>query len=128
MAHDHSHKDLLAELTQHFQPILDNAPDGVYLWSDPEHMVCNDKLAKLFGTTVKDWCATTDFLGRFVDPKDQERFGSNYAKQVGHVAGPLRFQFKAKRKDGTTFDAETDMIPIGFGGHVVAYHFVRPAT
>ncbi len=125
MGHDHSHKDLLEDLTTHFQPVLDDCPEGVYLWIDDENMVCNEALAKLFGTTVKDWCATTDFLDRFVDPKDQKMFGENYAKHVGHLQGPVRFKFKAKRKDGKTFNAETDMIPISFGGHVVAYHFVR---
>jgi hypothetical protein len=29
------------------------------------------------------------------------------------------------RKDGSTFSAETDMIPISYRGHPVAYHFVR---
>ena len=125
MGHDHSHKDLLAKLTEHFQPVLDNAPDGVYLWLDPEHLVCNENLAKLFGITPAEFARTTDFLGRFVDPEDQERFAANYGKHIGQVQGPVRFRFKARRKDGTAFDAETDMIPVGFGGHVAAYHFVR---
>lgn len=125
--HGHSHADLLDELAAHMQPVLDNCPDGVYLWVGPGEMVCNEALAKLFGTTVKDWCATDDFLDRFVDAKDQARFGENYAKAVGNVKGPIRFTFKAKRKDGSTFDAETDMVPLAFGGHMVAYHFVRKA-
>ena len=33
-----------------------------------------------------------------------------------------------KRKDGSTFEAETDMIPLAFGGHTFAYHFVRPSA
>ena len=125
MGHDHSHQDLLAELTEHFQPVLDNAPEGVYLWLDPENLVCNEQLATMFGISVAEFARTTDFLGQFVDERDQEMFAGHYAKQIGHLQGPLRFRFRAKRKDGSTFDAETDMIPVGFGGHVVAYHFVR---
>ena len=126
MGHDHDHGDLLDELTAHFQPVLDECPEGVYLWVDNDNMVCNDKLAKLFGyASPAEWAQADDFLGTFVDPKDQEMFGRNYSRQVGHLAGPLRFRFKARRKDGSTFDAETDMVPITFGGHAVAYHFVR---
>jgi PAS domain-containing protein len=88
-------------------------------------MICNEPLAKLFGCTVQEWCDTEDFLGTFVDTKDREMFAQNYAKSIGHLQGPVRFRFKAVRKDGKTFNAETDMIPITFGGHAVAYHFVR---
>jgi hypothetical protein len=31
------------------------------------------------------------------------------------------------RKDGSMFQAETDMIPLSYGGHTFAYHFVRAA-
>jgi len=31
----------------------------------------------------------------------------------------------AMATDGTTVDAESDMIPLTFGGHTFAYHFVR---
>jgi PAS domain-containing protein len=128
MGHDHDHGDLLDELTAHFEPVLDECPEAVYLFVDNENMVCNDKMAKLFGYDSPDeWAMVDDFLGTFVDPKDQEMFGKNYAKQVGHMAGPLRFKFKAVKKDGSTFNAETDMVPIAFGGHAVAYHFVRKA-
>lgn len=127
MGHDHSHMDLLTELTHHFQPVLDDCPEGVYLWVDPEHGVCNDAFAKLFGINKADFTKGADFLGTYVDASDRERFAQNYSKHVGHLAGPVRFQFKARRKDGSTFMAETDMIPIAFGGHAVAYHFVRKA-
>lgn len=125
MGHDHDHGDLFAELTDHLAPVLEECPEGVYLWLDNEHMVCNEALAKMFGCTVEEWSQAGDFLGSFVDPKDQEMYARNYGKHVGHLQGPVRFRFKARRKDGSTFAAETDMVPLSFGGHVVAYHFVR---
>lgn len=126
MGHDHDHADLFEELTAHFQPVLDECPEGVYLWVDDENMVCNENLAKMFGyATPEDWANVEDFLGTFVDKADQERFGAHYSKHIGELAGPVRFRFKARRKDGKTFDAETDMVPITFAGHAVAYHFVR---
>jgi PAS domain-containing protein len=127
MAHDHSHTDLMDELAAHFGPLLENSKDGVYLWLDGDNAICNEKLAKLFGTTVAEWCKPGSFLDRFVDPKDHDLFGGNYQDHVANLSGPVRFTFRARRKDGSAFAAETDMIPISFGGHAVAYHFVRPA-
>lgn len=127
MGHNHDHGDLMRELTAHFQPILDECPQGVYLWMDPEHGVCNEAFANMFGIRKEDFTKGHDFLGTYVDDADQATFGAHYGKNVAHLEGPIRFQFKARRKDGSTFRAETDMIPITFGGHPVAYHFVRVA-
>ncbi|MES2154526.1 MAG: PAS domain-containing protein [bacterium] len=127
MVHDHSHADLLEELTNHFQPVLDECPEGVYLWLGDRETVCNDRFADLLGITPKEWADEPDILGRFMAPEDQERFAGNFAKAVGHLQGPVRFKFTGIRKDGKKVALETDMIPITFGGHAVAYHFVRPA-
>jgi len=128
MGHDHSHDDLLEELAAHFQPVLDESPDGVYLWLGPGEMVCNERLAEMLGYSVEELCAQEDFLGTFVDAKDQEAFGRHYSKAIGRLEGPVRFRFKGVRKDGKKVDLETDMVPVTFGGHAVAYHFVRPAA
>jgi hypothetical protein len=42
-------------------------------------------------------------------------------------AFPVTLRFRGVRKDGTVVDAESDMIPLTFGGHTFAYHFVRVA-
>src|SRR5688572_19361086 len=89
--HDHDHGDLMDELVAHFEPVLDNAAEGVYLWIDDDNMVCNEKLAKLFGCTVQEWCDAEDFLGTFVAPQDREMFAQNYSKAIGHLQGPIRF-------------------------------------
>ena len=65
------------------------------------------------------------FLDTFVDTSDQENYGWNYESHVARLAFPVTFRFRGRRKDGSTFAAETDMIPIAFQGHAVAYHFVR---
>jgi PAS domain S-box-containing protein len=129
MGHDHSHDDLMGELAEHFRPVLEASKDAVYLWLDDENMVCNDKCAKLWGYPSADaWAsAGSPFLDTLVAPGDQGMFAGHYQDHVGNLAGPVRFKFKGKRRDGTTFAAETDMIPISFGGHAVAYHFVRAA-
>jgi PAS domain-containing protein len=79
----------------------------------------------MFGYTVAEWTAQANFLDSFVDGPDQDAYGWNYQHRVAALAYPVTFRFRARRKDGTTFAAETDMIPVAFRQHAVAYHFVR---
>jgi PAS domain S-box-containing protein len=121
------HEDLIEELAEHFQPVLEHCPQGVYLWLDEGHKTCNERLAEMFGYTVPEWRAVPSSLGTFVAPEDQEAFSQHYYQTVYALAGPVTFAFRGVRKDGSTFLAETDMIPIVYRGHQVAYHFVREA-
>ena len=121
------HEDLIGALATHFRPLLEQSPQGVYLWLDEAHKICNERLAKLFGYTVEEWCAVPSFLVQFVAAEDQQRFVDNYNHVVSELTAPITFRFRAVRKDGSIFLAETDMIPIVYQGHQVAYHFVRSA-
>jgi hypothetical protein len=44
---------------------------------------------------------------------------------VQELAFPVTFRFRGVRKDEGVFQAETEMIPLTYGGHTMAYHFVR---
>jgi len=118
-------EDIIRELAEQFRPIMEQSPDGVYLWLDETHKVCNEQLAKLFGFTVEEWSATQPFLDNFVAEEDRRMFSWNYHNRVAALVFPVTFRFRGMRKDGSTFAAETDMIPISYRGEAVAYHFVR---
>jgi PAS domain S-box-containing protein len=115
----------MRELVEQFRTILAQSPDGVYLWLDEAHKACNERLANLFGFTVEEWNATQPFLDNFVAGEDRTLYSWNYHNRVATLAFPVTFRFRGLRKDGSTFAAETDMIPISYRGHAVAYHFVR---
>ncbi|MHB8575494.1 MAG: PAS domain-containing protein [Dehalococcoidia bacterium] len=120
-----THVGLLQDLEAQFRPIFEHSPDGVYLWLDDAHKICNERLAAMFGYTVPEWRERPNFLDSFVAEDDQDQYGWNYQHRVAAFAFPVTFRFRGRRKDGSTFAAETDMIPISFQGHAVAYHFVR---
>ena len=123
-----SHEETIQELARQFGPVLENSPDGVYIWLDDDNKICNERLASMFGYTVNEWRTTGPFLDSFVDEEDQHVYGSNYQRCVAPLAFPATFRFRGRRKDGSTFSAETDMIPISWNGHAVAYHFVREVS
>jgi PAS domain S-box-containing protein len=116
---------MIRELTEQFRPIMEQSPDGVYLWLDESHKVCNERLALLFGLTVEEWREAQPFLDNFVAEEDRGVFSWNYHNRVTALAFPVTFRFSGLRKDGSTFSAETDMIPVSYRGLAVAYHFVR---
>ena len=121
-----THGDVMDEIAEQFRPVLEESTDGVYLWLDDAHMVCNERLARMFGYESAVECgAVQPFLDAFVAEEDRYIYGWNYQNRVATLAHPVTFRFRAMRKDGSTFAAETDMIPISWRGHAVAYHFVR---
>lgn len=114
------------ELAAHLKPIFDSSPDGVYVWLDEEHWVCNERFAEMFGYgSPEELNDTQGFLQRLVGEDDQGMFSWNYWNRVQERAFPVTFRFRGVGKDGSIFQAETDMIPLSFGGHTFAYHFVR---
>jgi PAS domain S-box-containing protein len=120
-----NHAYLIDDLADQYRPILENSPDGVYLWLDETHKVCNEKLARMFGYSVDEWHRTEPFLESFIAPEDRELYSQHYHTSVVSHAYPVTFRFHGQRKDGSTFAAETDMIPVCWRGHAVAYHFMR---
>jgi PAS domain-containing protein len=122
VAHDVATK----ELAEHLAPVFEASPDGVYIWLDEEHWICNGRFAELFGYDGPDELHDTPrLLQRIVHEDDQQLFSWHYWNRVQPLAFPATFRFTGVRKDGSTCQAETDMIPLTFGGHTFAYHFVR---
>ena len=119
------HEDVIPTLAEHLRPVFDSSPDGVYVWLDETHWTCNERLAAMFGSSVAELENTPNFLQRFVHEDDQGIFSWNYWNRVQALAFPVAFRFRGVRADGTAFDAETEMIPLAFGGHTIAYHFMR---
>jgi PAS domain S-box-containing protein len=122
------HDQAIAELAGHLRPVFEESTDGVYVWLDEEHTRCNEKLAGLFGYSVEEWEAVRDFAHTFVAEPDRGVYVWNYQNRVAGLEFPVTFRFRGLRKDGSVFDAETDMIPLTYGGHTFAYHFVRDVS
>ncbi len=116
------------ELAEHLRPVFEASPDGVYVWLDEEHWICNERFAAIFGYDgPEELNNTPHLLQRLVHEDDQQILSWNYWNRVQPHAFPVTFRFTGVKKDGSTCLVETDMVPLTFGGHTFAYHFVRPA-
>lgn len=120
-----AHEEVLPQLVGHLRPIFESSPDGVYVWLDEHHWACNENLARLFGYTAAELENTPNFLQRFVHEDDQGTVSWNYWNRVQQQAFPVTFRFRGVHRDGSIVPMETEMIPLAYGGHTIAYHFVR---
>jgi hypothetical protein len=123
-----THGTLLTRLLEQLKPVFDSSVDGVYIFVDDATAACNEKCAKLWGyPTPAEWAKQAPFLDRLVADSDQHTVSQHYQSHIPNLAGPVRFRFKGKKRDGAPVNIETDMIPLSFEGHAIAYHFVRAA-
>jgi PAS domain S-box-containing protein len=121
-----AHEVATKELAEHLRPLFESSPDGVYVWLDEEHWICNQRFAELLGYDSPDELNDTPYLlQRWVHEDDQNVFSWSYWNRVQTHSFPTTIRFRGKRKDGSVVLVETDMIPLTFGGHTFAYHFVR---
>jgi PAS domain S-box-containing protein len=114
------------ELAEHLLPIFESSPDGVYVWLDEEHWICSQRFAELLGYDSPDELNDTPhLLQRWVHEDDQDQVSWSYWNRVQSGSFPTTLRFRGRLKDGSEALFETDMIPLTFGGHTFAYHFVR---
>ena len=121
-----AHEVATKELAEHLRPLFESSSDGVYVWLDEEHWICNQRFAELLGyDSPDDLNDTPHLLQRWVHEEDQGQFSWSYWNRVQTLSFPTTLRFRGIRKDGSEVPVETDMIPLTFGGHTFAYHFVR---
>ena len=121
-----AHEVATRELAEHLRPIFESSPDGVYVWLDEEHWICNQRFAELLGyDSPGELNDTPHLLQRWIHEEDQGQFSWAYWNRVQTRSFPTTLRFRGKRKDGSEVPFETEMIPLTFGGHTFAYHFVR---
>ena len=119
------HEQILREMEEQFGPLFEQSPVGVYLYVTDVYKICNERMAQMHGMTVEEWKNTPTFLNDFIAEEDRAMYARNYQHHVAGLRHPITFRFRGLRKDGSTFAAETDTIPICWRDHAVAYHFVR---
>lgn len=123
--HEHEHVKILRELGDQFKPMFQKSPDGIYLYIDEVHKICNERFARMFGLSVAEWEKMEGFVDKHAAPEDQATIIDAYQLHIHQELTPARLQVNCLRKDGSRFRAEIDMIPFPWRGEMLALHFVR---
>ena len=124
---DELHEEWLAAIAEQLAPIFDHSTEGVYVFLDDRHKICNGVLAKMWGfASPAEWARTPDFLNSFVaTEEDRLKVSRAYHTHNHQELTPERLRFTIRRPDGELVRCESDMIPLAHAGQMLGYHFVR---
>ena len=120
---------MLQQIQQEFADILAQTTQGIYIYLDDPHWVCNDRLATVLGyasaTELLKLASGSSLLDVLVAADSQRHVIDAYMSAVeGKIASTAAVTWK--KKGGGTVKSQTIFAPISFKGTVLAIHFVTP--
>lgn len=122
--HQH-HVDLIQSVAKEYQDILENSQQGIYIYLDDLHKVCNKKFATLLGYESEDEWAKVEksFPDAFVADQSQHALISSYQNAMEEMVSSTN-EIVWKKKDGSIINTTVVLVPISHDGHLFALHFV----
>lgn len=122
--HTH-HENLIKGITAQFKEILENSNQGIYIYLDDSHKVCNKNFSSLLGyKTPLEWAKNKEsFTDLFVEDDSAERLVTAYRNSMEKNIGS-QIKVTWKKKTGGTVKTDVILVPIAFEGHLFALHFV----
>jgi len=123
------HEELIKGAYGQLKQIFDDSEQGIYLYLDDTHKICNEKLALMLGfKTAGEWAEITDsFLDKLVVKKSQETLANAYEKAMEKMIGST-VKIELKKKSGEPIKTTVILVPVSYSGHLFALHFVSPNT
>ncbi len=111
---------------EQLRPVLDGSTQGIYIYLDDDHKVCNAHFARMLGyESPADWAREGSFTDLYVDGPSRHTLVSAYQHAMQQQAAAV-IDVTWKRRDGGTQASTVQMAPIAFGGELLALHFVTP--
>ena len=123
MVHDEHHEHLVKEIAEQFEPVLSKSPQGIYIYLDDEHKICNKKFADMLGyKSIEEWVSNETPVGD-VSEEDQEKVIDAYGEASRNLKAS-KLSASIVRKDGKKIKADVIMAPITYKGEIFVIHFV----
>ena len=126
--HEHEeahHQDLLKAVAEEYAHILESSEQGIYIYLDDNHKVCNQKFADMLGYTIEEWQKPAEFIDTYVSEDSGSKLVSAFQNAMEKSVASEN-DITWKKKDGSTVETEVILVPISFQKHTFALHFVYP--
>lgn len=122
--HQH-HQDLINAFYKEQRELFDHSEQGIYVYLDDIHKICNKKFATLLDLeSAEEWAETEgSFPDLFVARESQGALVSAYQDAMEKKIGSVN-EIVWKKKSGKTVKTKVILIPISFQRHLFALHFV----
>ncbi|MEK6818624.1 MAG: hypothetical protein AABY10_01685 [Nanoarchaeota archaeon] len=119
------HENIIKEMHEQLKDIFDSSEQGMYLYLDDEHKVCNENFASMLDyDSVDEWVAVKEnFPEAFVAEESQETLVNTFREAMENGIGS-QIMVKWKTKSGEHIKSTVILVPISYRGHRMALHFV----
>ena len=106
---------------------MQDSIDGIVIVEGPEIRFVNSALLDMIGCQSEEEMVGRPFTD-FVSPEYRETLlERSRDREQGQVV-PAHYEFRAMRKDGSTFDVEVSIGRVAYGGKTVTQAIVRDIT
>ena len=120
------HEAIVNGFHSQFKAIFDTSKQGMYLYMDDTHKVCNKKFSDLLGFRSPQEFAKIkgSFLAALVDKKSQHMVVVAYTKAVDHAeCSTIPVTWKTKK--GKKVSTQVTFVPVMYEDHAMALHFIE---
>lgn len=119
------HEELVNGLLEQQKEIFDSSEQAIYLYLDDAHNVCNKNFATLLGYKSSEELYKQEgaFIDLFVDEKSRGNLVSAYQDAMEKKIGStINITWKTKNK--TRVKTTVILVPLSYGGHMFAMHYI----
>jgi hypothetical protein len=119
------HDRLIEDAKKQFADILKESKQGIYMYLDDTHKLCNEKFASMLGyNSAKEWSKVEkSFTEAFLEGKSQHTLVSAYQEAMNSKTGSC-IDITWKTKTGGNVHSQVILVPVSIGGHLLALHFI----
>jgi PAS domain-containing protein len=119
------HDELLQGLHAQLREIFETSEQGIYLYLDDVHKVCNEHLSSLLGyNSPEEWAdVNEEFTASFVDEGSRSLLVSTFQDAMDRKIG-ASIDITWKKVDGDVVDTNVILVPVEFEGTLFALHFI----
>jgi hypothetical protein len=119
------HEDLIAGISAEYGELLAMSSQGIYVYLDDVHKLCNENFASMLGyDSAQEWAAVEEnFPTAFVADGSQELLVETYGRAMQDGTAS-KVDITWKTKTGKPVKTSVILAPISHHGHAFALHFV----
>lgn len=118
------HEKLVDGIAEQMKPLLEKSQQGVYIYLDDTHKVCNQKFADMVGyESAKEWADTEAPLADVIE-KDQAKTISAYQNATEKMTASCMDVTLKNIKTGKLVKTQMIMVPLPHKGHIFTLHFL----
>lgn len=122
--HQH-HEALVGGLHRQLKAVFEESEQGVYLYLDDNHKVCNERFASLLGyDSPQEWAeVTASSPDTLVAGKSQDTLVTAFQDAMDRLVASAN-TIVWKKKNGGEVETTVILVPVMYEEHPIALHFV----